>query len=87
MHFYIEAFTISGTQILGNLEGQASIRDVKQPTRTERWKHLFSSNRPNWARMHHWHLVNERNQLLATCTNPHCLGKETLSSPTNGDLT
>ena len=78
MRFYIEAYTISGAQILGNLDGQASIQDVVRPTQTKKWKHLFSSNRPKWTRVYGWHLVNDRGQLLAICTNLHCLGKETL---------
>ena len=68
MRFYIEAYDINNSQILGNLDGQAAFSAVN-PTKTKHWKKLYVRDRIKYNRVHRWHLVNAKNELLATCVN------------------
>lgn len=73
MRYFIEAMDASGEPILGNMDGQSSLKAL-EPTRCIAWRRLFapaSPTRPRWARVHHWRLVTIRGKVLNTYLNPY----------------
>jgi hypothetical protein len=67
MPYYIVARRADNTSILGNLDGQASLR-VRRPERTKAWQDL--TLHPHSARVHHWDLEDSRENIIATKLNP-----------------
>lgn len=54
MKHYVEAYQADGSQILGNLDGQAVLH-AKDPRRTKHFKRLESGqDRPTHSRVYRW---------------------------------
>lgn len=71
MRYYITAHRKDGSPILGNLDGQASLGERKQPRLTAAWRHLTHPHytRPNYASVWEWRLVDERDNVILTHRN------------------
>ena len=68
MRYYIEAYDGDDRQILGNLDGQASLGPCVLPTVTSAWKSLIGK-RPAWSRVFQWKLVDENDNVIAVRKN------------------
>ncbi len=62
MRYYIEAFYADGSQILGNLDGQAALGEVRYPTRCNAWQVLPIKS----LKAKVWKLVDAKGNVLAT---------------------
>jgi hypothetical protein len=70
MKYYIEALRADGTQILGNLDGQA-VLDCQEPYRTKHVKSLLSSlGRPAWPSVARWRIVHANGRVDSEIANP-----------------
>lgn len=69
MPLYICAFRKDGGQILGNLDGQASIK-ASAYRRTLAYKHLRSQSRPAYVKVAYWEIQNSLGTVLETIENP-----------------
>lgn len=63
MRYYIEAYGEDGKQVLGNLDGQASI-EARAPERTNAWRRL--QHKPVSSRIRFWKLVDATGRCIAT---------------------
>ena len=73
MRYFIEAIDASGEPILGNMDGQSSLKAL-EPTQCKAWRRLFapaSATRPRWIRVERWRLVTLRGKVLAERLNPY----------------
>jgi len=73
VRYFIEALDASGEPILGNMDGQSSLKAL-EPTRCKAWTRLqqpASPTRPRWARVHRWRLTTLRGKVLAEHLNPY----------------
>ena len=68
MPYYITAFDASGSQVLGNLDGQACLR-FRRPERTHAWQLLGKTIRAS-ARVKYWQLETADGCVLLTKQNP-----------------
>jgi hypothetical protein len=70
MRYYIEAFDQDGQQVLGNLDGQAALGELSNPTRSKKWRNLqrLAQSPEQLAkccrRARLWHLVNANGTVL-----------------------
>ena len=74
MSYYIEAFRADGTQIFGNLDGQASLRGVRYYRRTLAYRHIagkFTGITPKYPRVRFWQVFDFGGQICETIYNPH----------------
>lgn len=72
MKYYIEAFRGDGSEILGNLDGQNVLRDIRYPERTKAVRSLRSGeDRPKWPKVKRWDVVTQSGSHVATISNPH----------------
>jgi len=69
MRYYIETYADYG-QVLGNLDGQAALGDVRQPTRCKAWKNIVSDKIQCAKTIKYWYLVNEYGNLVASHNRP-----------------
>lgn len=67
MRYYIEAYADYG-QVLGNLDGQAALGDVRQPTRCKAWQDIVSGKVRCLPTIKLWYLVNEYGNIEASHT-------------------
>jgi hypothetical protein len=68
MRYYIEAYDHYGQQVLGNLDGQCALGNVRRPERCTAWKNLplvHGNKRPS-PRVAKWILVNEKGETIST---------------------
>ncbi len=70
MPLYICAFRKDGSQILGNLDGQASIT-AGVYRRANAYKHLHSPSRPAYVKVAYWEVQNPLGTVLERIDNPH----------------
>ena len=74
MIYYIVAYDGSGSQILGNLDGQTVLRDVYQPASCKAWKKLKNPagpNRPKWEHVMMWQIEDVRGHIVDVYRNPY----------------
>lgn len=69
MPYYIRAHYSDGSVILGNLDGQASLR-FRRPERCVAWTRLGTPLFRVKPSVHHWTLTNNSDQVLFTKLNP-----------------
>jgi hypothetical protein len=69
MPYYISAYAADGSRILGNLDGQASIR-ARRPERTAAWKELGTTIRAS-PRVAYWQLETADERPLLKKLNPN----------------
>lgn len=70
MPYYIRAHRKDDSVILGNLDGQASLR-VRRPERTNAWKQLGTPEYFKLPRVHHWTLTDSSDRVLLRKSNPY----------------
>ena len=68
MRYYIEAFDIDDRQILGNLDGQAALGDVRRPEQCKRWQQLVRGEVQASPRVATWRLVDEHGFIVRELT-------------------
>lgn len=68
--FYIEAYRVDGSQVLGNLDGQACLR-VKKYQRTNHYFNLKHGIIKVMKDIHHWKVVDASGKVLETFNNPN----------------
>lgn len=74
MRYYVKAYNGQDRQILGNLDGQGVIC-ARYIQRTAHYKMLISgTNRPRWAQIKFWKIVDERDNEVNRIDNP-CFGE------------
>ena len=73
MRYYIEAFDDKGQQILGNLDGQRALGDMRQPLRSKAWRVIVENKIPAMRRVVRWHLVNENGAIIDRAYRSHWL--------------
>jgi len=70
--FYVEAFKLDGSQILGTMDGQVPI-DARVIRRTLAYKALKRGRRPNGeivsTRASYWNIVTESGNVIETIKN------------------
>lgn len=72
--FYIHAWRNTGDVILGNLDGQAALGDMKAPMSSAQWKRLrksFPSRDQKYPRVKFWTLEREDGFVIDEIQNPH----------------
>jgi hypothetical protein len=70
MRLYIHAYRADRTIVLGNLDGQACIRDVKDYRRTSAYLYVKKHRRPH-RHICFWQIEDEKGRVLETIENPH----------------
>jgi hypothetical protein len=67
MRYYIAAFSADARQVLGNLDGQAALGDVRRPMRCRAWRIIASGRRlPHWRPdVTSWRLVDADGRIVA----------------------
>jgi hypothetical protein len=73
VRYFIEALDASGEPILGNMDGQSSLKAL-QPIRCKAWTRLFqpaSPTRPKWERVERWRLITLQGKVIAERLNPY----------------
>lgn len=68
MTYYIEAFRVDGSQVLGNLDGQASLK-AKYYRRTDHYFNLRFGHIKVMDYIHHWNVVDVSGRVLETIIN------------------
>jgi hypothetical protein len=68
MRYYISAYDVHGHEILGNLDGQGVLLDVKNYKRTLHYKALPTFRTLN-NRIHHYKIFDDNNKYLETVYN------------------
>lgn len=68
--FYIEAYRADGSQVLGNLDGQACLR-VKKYQRTKHYFNLKHGIIKVMKDIHHWKVVDVSGNVVETFNNPN----------------
>jgi hypothetical protein len=63
MRYYIEALDANGFSILGNLDGQAALGEVKNPKRTAAWKRL--PDLPVGKQVAWWRIVDAKGREIS----------------------
>lgn len=70
MTTYIEAYRADGSQVLGNLDGQASLK-ARYYRRTDHYHKLRYGHIKVSKYVHHWHVVDVDGKVLETIINIH----------------
>ena len=68
MKFYIEAYYLDGSPILGNGDGQAVLRCANY-RRTKAFADLISPMRPRYPRVAYWQIVTKHGTVVDTIRN------------------
>jgi hypothetical protein len=68
MRYYIFAYNREGQRMLGNLDGQFALGEVRSPERCYAWRKLLEKQVSR--KVYFWTLENEYGNFLATKFNP-----------------
>lgn len=71
MRYYIQAYRQDGTQVLGNLDGQRALGELKKPLWSHKWRRVVKGPIPAMGYVTNWALVDENDRVIDRAYRSH----------------